>query len=204
VAQVSLQANAPSSRRKLLRTSNLAVNARDAKPQGGPIVIAARPETVALAHGRLQPGKYVCLSLTDTGEGMDEDTLARPIDPFFTTKETGKGTGLGLPMVHGLAEHSGGQLILRSQKGRGTTAELWLPVAKKTEEATEAKAPAQVPATETQIPPGSAKPSSRAATFTPSPKMSASSAIISPTFTPTRNSMRSSAAIPALFSAMAL
>jgi hypothetical protein len=146
VAQVSLQANAPSSRRKLLRTSNLAVNARDAKPQGGPIVIAARPETVALAHGRLQPGKYVCLSLTDTGEGMDEDTLARPIDPFFTTKETGKGTGLGLPMVHGLAEHSGGQLILRSQKGRGTTAELWLPVAKKTEEATEAKAPAQVPA----------------------------------------------------------
>jgi len=127
---------------------NLAVNARDAMPQGGPIVIAARPETVALAHGRLQPGEYVCLSLTDSGEGMDEDTLARAIDPFFTTKETGKGTGLGLPMVHGLAEHSGGQLILRSQKGRGTTAELWLPVAKKTEEATEAEAPAQVPAKE--------------------------------------------------------
>jgi hypothetical protein len=127
---------------------NLAVNARDAMPQGGPIVIAARPETVAFAHGRLQPGEYVCLSLTDTGEGMDEDTLARAIDPFFTTKETGKGTGLGLPMVHGLAEHSGGQLILRSQKGRGTTAELWLPVAKKTEEATEAEAPAQVPAKE--------------------------------------------------------
>src|SRR5258708_5982446 len=56
---------------------NLAVNARDAMPRGGPIVIAARPETIALAHGRLQPGKYVCLSLTDTGEGMDEDTLAR-------------------------------------------------------------------------------------------------------------------------------
>jgi PAS domain S-box-containing protein len=127
---------------------NLAVNARDAMPQGGPIVIAARPETVALARGRLQPGEYVCISVTDTGEGMDEDTLARAIDPFFTTKEVGKGTGLGLPMVHGLAEHSGGQLILRSQKGRGTTAELWLPAAKKTEEATEAETPARAPAKE--------------------------------------------------------
>jgi signal transduction histidine kinase len=87
---------------------NLAVNARDAMPQGGPIVIAARPKTIALARGRLQPGEYVCISVTDTGEGMDEDTLARAIDPFFTTKEVGKGTGLGLPMVHGLAEHSGG------------------------------------------------------------------------------------------------
>jgi PAS domain S-box-containing protein len=127
---------------------NLAVNARDAMPEGGPVVIAARPETVALAHGRLQPGEYVCLSLTDTGEGMDEDTLAKAIDPFFTTKEVGKGTGLGLPMVHGLAEHSGGQLLLRSRKGQGTTAELWLPVAKKTEKAAETEAPAQVPAKE--------------------------------------------------------
>jgi PAS domain S-box-containing protein len=127
---------------------NLAVNARDAMPQGGPVVIAARPESAAFANGRLQPGQYVCLSLTDTGEGMDEDTLARAIDPFFTTKEVGKGTGLGLPMVHGLAEQAGGQLVLRSQKGQGTTAELWLPVAKKTTEATEAEAPAQVPARE--------------------------------------------------------
>ena len=127
---------------------NLAVNARDAMPEGGPVVIAARPETIALAHGRLQPGEYVCLSLTDTGEGMDEDTLAKAIDPFFTTKEVGKGTGLGLPMVHGLAEQSGGQLILRSRKGQGTTAELWLPVAKKTEKAAEAEAPGQVPAKE--------------------------------------------------------
>jgi PAS domain S-box-containing protein len=127
---------------------NLAVNARDAMPEGGPVVITARPETIALAHGRLQPGEYVCLSLTDTGEGMDEDTLAKAIDPFFTTKEVGKGTGLGLPMVHGLAEHSGGQLLLRSRKGQGTTAELWLPVAKKTEKAAEAEAPAQVPAKE--------------------------------------------------------
>ncbi len=127
---------------------NLAVNARDAMPQGGTVVIAARLESVAFAHGRLQPGQYVCLSLTDTGEGMDEDTLARAIDPFFTTKEVGKGTGLGLPMVHGLAEQSGGQLVLRSQKGQGTTVELWLPVAKKTAQATEAEVPIQVPATE--------------------------------------------------------
>ncbi len=108
---------------------NLAMNARDAMPQGGPVVIAARPESVAFAPGRLTPGQYVCLSLTDTGEGMDEDTLARASEPFFTTKEVGKGTGLGLPMVLGLAEQSGGQLVLSSQKGQGTTAELWLPVA---------------------------------------------------------------------------
>jgi CheY-like chemotaxis protein len=127
---------------------NLAVNARDAMPEGGPVVIAARPETVALGHGRLQPGEYVCLSLTDTGEGMDEDTLGRAIDPFFTTKEVGKGTGLGLPMVHGLAEHSGGQLVLRSRKGQGTTAELWFPVVEKTEKAAEAEASAQGPAKE--------------------------------------------------------
>jgi PAS domain S-box-containing protein len=127
---------------------NLAVNARDAMPQGGPVVIAARPETVALGHGRLPPGNYVCLSLTDTGEGMDEDTLARAVNPFFTTKEAGKGTGLGLAMVHGLAEHSGGQLTLRSQQGRGTTAELWLPVARKTEEAAAAEAPVQAPVKE--------------------------------------------------------
>lgn len=79
---------------------------------------------------------------------MDEDTLARAIDPFYTTKEAGKGTGLGLPMVHGLAELSGGQLVLKSQKGRGTTAELWLPQAKKTEEVIGAEGPVQAPAKE--------------------------------------------------------
>src|SRR6202040_3142488 len=127
---------------------NLAVNARDAMPQGGPVVIAARPATFCSGQGRLQPGDYVCLSVTDTGEGMDEETLARAIDPFFTTKEVGKGTGLGLPMAHGLAEHSGGQLVLATDQGRGTTAELWLPAAKKTEESPEAEPPAQVPAKE--------------------------------------------------------
>jgi CheY-like chemotaxis protein len=74
---------------------------------------------------------------------MDEDTLSKAMDPFFTTKEVGKGTGLGLPMVHGLAQESGGELVLKSQKGQGTTAELWLPVAEKSPvAAAETRAPA--------------------------------------------------------------
>lgn len=107
---------------------NLAMNARDAMPQGGPIVISARTETVTGGSGMLQPGRYVCLSVTDRGEGMDEITLSRAMEPFFTTKGVGKGTGLGLSMVHGLAEQSGGQLLLRSKPREGTVAELWLPV----------------------------------------------------------------------------
>ena len=109
---------------------NLMVNARDAMPQGGPITIAARSEAIGEGQ-RLRPGSYVCLSITDSGEGMDDDVLARATDPFFTTKEVGKGTGLGLPMVHGLAQESGGALVLKSQKGKGTTVDLWFPVAEK-------------------------------------------------------------------------
>jgi PAS domain S-box-containing protein len=99
---------------------NLAVNARDAMPEGGTITIAGREEG---------SGRFIRLSVTDTGEGMDETTLARATEPFFTTKGTGKGTGLGLSMVHGLAEQSGGGFALRSRKGEGTTAEIWLPLA---------------------------------------------------------------------------
>jgi CheY-like chemotaxis protein len=111
---------------------NLIVNARDAMASGGAIVVSARPASVARGQiNDLEPGNYVCLSVVDTGEGMDEVTLARAMDPFFTTKEPGKGTGLGLPMVHGLAQQSGGRLVLKSRKGEGTTAELWLPIAKK-------------------------------------------------------------------------
>ncbi|WP_200905714.1 PAS domain-containing sensor histidine kinase [Methylobacterium sp. ARG-1] len=109
---------------------NLTVNARDAMPEGGAITIAAREAQAATNDiPGLAPGSYVCLSVTDTGEGMDEQTLARAAEPFFTTKGVGKGTGLGLSMVHGFAEQSGGRLILRSIKGQGTTAELWLPEA---------------------------------------------------------------------------
>jgi PAS domain S-box-containing protein len=109
---------------------NLAVNARDAMPDGGQIVMAAREESIPAGHvSGLKPGSYVCLAVIDSGDGMDEATLRRATEPFFTTKGLGKGTGLGLPMVHGLAEQSGGRFTLQSRIGKGTTAELWLPVA---------------------------------------------------------------------------
>lgn len=110
---------------------NLVMNARDAMSEGGQIIITAKSETIELnAHRSALPkGQYVCVGVTDEGHGMDEATLARSMEPFFTTKGVGKGTGLGLSMVHGLAEQSGGRLILRSAVGRGTTAELWLPTA---------------------------------------------------------------------------
>ncbi|HEY0033555.1 MAG TPA: PAS domain S-box protein [Devosia sp.] len=108
---------------------NLAVNARDAMPLGGPLSITTEYRTQESgAANRLKAGGYIVLSVTDAGEGMDEETLAKATEPFFTTKGVGKGTGLGLSMVHGLAEQSGGRLLLSSQKGSGTTAELWLPV----------------------------------------------------------------------------
>ena len=109
---------------------NLSVNARDAMPEGGRITISAREAQLGLHEiSGLAPGRYVCLSVADTGEGMDERTLARAAEPFFTTKGVGKGTGLGLSMIHGFAEQSGGRLILKSVPGQGTVAELWLPVA---------------------------------------------------------------------------
>lgn len=107
---------------------NLAVNARDAMPAGGQLVISSR-ERNGGPEQNLKPGAYVVLSIADTGMGMDAKTLSQAIEPFFTTKGPGKGTGLGLPMVLGLAEQSGGRFILSSKPGEGTTAELWLPVA---------------------------------------------------------------------------
>lgn len=109
---------------------NLAVNARDAMPNGGSITIDISEETVASAEGALPAGAYVRIALTDTGEGMDAETLARATEPFFTTKGVGRGTGLGLSMAHGFAEQVSGRLTLKSQTGKGTTAELWLPVAR--------------------------------------------------------------------------
>ena len=107
---------------------NLTVNARDAMPHGGNIVIAAHEQTITTAEPGLEPGRYLQLRVSDTGTGMDETTLRRATEPFFTTKEPGKGTGLGLSMVHGLAENFGGRFNLKSRLGEGTTAELWLPV----------------------------------------------------------------------------
>lgn len=110
---------------------NLATNARDAMPEGGSVVIRAQPQVVLeQSQATLTAGRYVCLSLTDNGEGMDAQTLSSARDPFFTTKGLGKGTGLGLSMVHGFIEQLGGRFVLKSEKGTGTTAELWLPVAR--------------------------------------------------------------------------
>jgi PAS domain S-box-containing protein len=108
---------------------NLSVNARDAMPDGGTLRISARVETVAYGHrSGLSDGTYVRLSVADTGVGMDEATLARAIEPFFSTKGIGKGTGLGLSSVHGLASQLGGALTIQSRPGLGTDVELWLPV----------------------------------------------------------------------------
>jgi PAS domain S-box-containing protein len=109
---------------------NLSVNARDAMRDGGTLLISARKEVVGPGHETGLPARqYVCLSVTDQGEGMSEETLARATEPFFTTKGVGKGTGLGLSMVHGMSEQMGGRLLLKSRKGIGTTAEIWLPAA---------------------------------------------------------------------------
>jgi len=105
---------------------NLTVNARDAMPDGGTITIEATPASQG-PGGKLKAGGYVRLRVIDSGSGMDEATLARATEPFFTTKGVGKGTGLGLSMVEGLASQSGGQFVLSSASGAGTTAELWLP-----------------------------------------------------------------------------
>jgi PAS domain S-box-containing protein len=119
---------------------NLAVNARDAMPGGGSIIIAAREEIVtAGSAGKLKAGRYVCLSVKDTGEGMDKATLTRAMEPFFTTKGVGRGTGLGLSMVHGMTEQTGGRFLLKSRKGAGTTAEIWLPVARPAKAADDAE-----------------------------------------------------------------
>jgi len=109
---------------------NLAVNARDAMPDGGPLTILA--EEVAMgprSSPKLTPGLYVRLSVIDAGCGMDPETLTRAIEPFYSTKEFGRGTGLGLSMVHGLAAQLGGGFDLTSAPGEGTRVDLYLPIA---------------------------------------------------------------------------
>jgi PAS domain S-box-containing protein len=109
---------------------NLVTNARDSIGDSGRITIAVRADRVAEACGHGPGvGDYVCISVCDNGEGMDETTLARCVEPFFTTKGVGRGTGLGLSMVHGMAEQSGGCLRMHSRPGSGTTAEILLPAA---------------------------------------------------------------------------
>jgi PAS domain S-box-containing protein len=105
---------------------NLVLNSRDAIGGVGAVAVTARFERLSAPDEQTAAGDYVVLSVSDTGEGMSAETLARATEPFFSTKGVGKGTGLGLSMVQGLVAQSGGVLSLVSEKGQGTTVEMWL------------------------------------------------------------------------------
>ena len=111
---------------------NLALNARDAMPDGGAIIAStsqvALDETVAQRHRDARPGRYVCLSVTDTGCGIPSELIERIFDPFFTTKEVGRGTGLGLSMVHGVVQQHQGWIEVSSQIGHGSTFTVFFPI----------------------------------------------------------------------------
>ena len=106
---------------------NLAINARDAMPNGGRLTIRTANINRADVPSTLPAREYVLISVTDTGEGMNDEVLRKSVEPFFTTKEPGKGSGLGLSMVHGVATQSGGGLHIESRLGRGTTVSVYLP-----------------------------------------------------------------------------
>ena len=110
---------------------NLAINSRHAMPEGGKLTIelgnASLDDLYAARHAEVEPGQYVLFAITDTGSGMDAATLSRAMDPFFTTRPAGEGTGLGLAQVYGFVRQSGGHIKIYSEVGQGTTVRLYLP-----------------------------------------------------------------------------
>ena len=136
---------------------NLIINARDAMPRGGRLSIATRNTQLDTAYSKrhrdVAPGDYICIGVSDSGEGMNADVVARAFEPFFTTKPIGQGTGLGLSMVYGFTRQSAGHTRIQSEPGHGTTVELYLPRSLGESDAlTETSAaPAPAPAAQQQL-----------------------------------------------------